>query len=264
MAGALSLPTLVFFFWFDPHPLLTAASADPLSPSPPPLPQAFYYDGSPTMSNEEFELLKEELTWAGSKVAVLSSDELRFLEASLAFQAGKPVMTDAAYDALKVRLRAADSFVTQQGPRCSLRSKRVFANARPDYLKMTALNLPAALLTLGALFAADDLTGFEITKLVELPEPIGILVVWGFVLPLVYVIASGITGAVIRDPLILRAPCPNCGAETQSFFGDILTVAGNATDAEVACGGCGAKLRFDRAAREVTLLEGPPPPKAAV
>lgn len=33
--------------------------------------QSFYYDGKPIMSNEEFDLLKEELTWQGSKVAVL-------------------------------------------------------------------------------------------------------------------------------------------------------------------------------------------------
>lgn len=35
------------------------------------VPQSFYYDGTPTMSNEEFDILKEELTWQGSKVAVL-------------------------------------------------------------------------------------------------------------------------------------------------------------------------------------------------
>lgn len=33
--------------------------------------QSFYYDGKPIMSNEEFDVLKEELTWQGSKVAVL-------------------------------------------------------------------------------------------------------------------------------------------------------------------------------------------------
>ena len=32
---------------------------------------------------------------------------------------------------------------------------------------------------LGGLFSIDDLTGFEITKLVELPEPYGIIIVWG-------------------------------------------------------------------------------------
>ncbi len=33
--------------------------------------QAFYYDEAPTMSNEEFDNLKEELLWAGSQVAIL-------------------------------------------------------------------------------------------------------------------------------------------------------------------------------------------------
>lgn len=33
--------------------------------------QSFYYDGKPVMSNEEFDNLKEELIWEGSRVAVL-------------------------------------------------------------------------------------------------------------------------------------------------------------------------------------------------
>ena len=34
-------------------------------------PQSFYYDEQPMLSNEEFDNLKEELLWEGSKVAVL-------------------------------------------------------------------------------------------------------------------------------------------------------------------------------------------------
>lgn len=33
--------------------------------------QSFYYDNEPVMSNEEFDNLKEELLWEGSKIAVL-------------------------------------------------------------------------------------------------------------------------------------------------------------------------------------------------
>lgn len=33
--------------------------------------QAFYYDEKPILSNEEFDVLKDELLWAGSKVAIL-------------------------------------------------------------------------------------------------------------------------------------------------------------------------------------------------
>ena len=208
------------------------------------------------MSNEEFENLKEELVWAGSKVAVPSADELRFLEASLAYNSGgKPVMSDAEFDALKVALKRDGSFVTAQGPRCSIRTKKMYADAAPDYLLMTALNLPAAIGTLAVLFSIDDLTGFEITKLIELPEPWGIVVVWGVVLPLLYVFASSLTGLVLRDSVILRAPCPSCGEPARSYFGDLLGVAGNKDRNPVECGGCGAKLEFDNGQRRVTVLE---------
>ena len=33
--------------------------------------QSFYYDDKPMLSNEEFDNLKEELLWEGSRVAVL-------------------------------------------------------------------------------------------------------------------------------------------------------------------------------------------------
>jgi len=60
--------------------------------------------------------------------------------------------------------------------------------------------------TLGALFSVDDLTGFEITKFLELPQPYGILVVWGLVLPSIYVLATSLTNLVLKDGLILKVP----------------------------------------------------------
>ena len=77
---------------------------------------------------------------------MLSTDEQRFLEAQLAYNAGKPIMSDADFDGLKLRLRQANSVVTEQGPRCSIRTRKVMSDASVDYLKLTALNLPAALL----------------------------------------------------------------------------------------------------------------------
>ncbi len=41
-----------------------------------------------------------------------------------------------------------------QGPRCSIRSKNIYSDANPDYLKMTLLNLPAAILVRGSIFFA--------------------------------------------------------------------------------------------------------------
>ena len=59
------------------------------------------------------------------------------------------------------------------------------------------------------LFAVDDYTGFEITQLLELPQPWSIIVVWGLVLPLVFLAASALTNLVLKDGLILKVD-PGC------------------------------------------------------
>eukprot|EP01025_Chloroclados_australasicus_P019379 TRINITY_DN20573_c0_g1_i1.p1 TRINITY_DN20573_c0_g1~~TRINITY_DN20573_c0_g1_i1.p1 ORF type:complete len:381 (-),score=46.60 TRINITY_DN20573_c0_g1_i1:224-1273(-) len=215
---------------------------------------AYYYDSEESkLNDEEFDNLKEELLWSGSKVAILSSAEQRFLEAARAYANGKPFLSDDEFDELKAELRAKNSIVTAAGPRCSIRSKRVFSDAVPDYLKMTLLNLPAALLVLGALFSVDDITGFEITKVIELPPPYSILFLWGVVFPSVYVIATSITNVVLPDHLILRADCPNCGTNNQAYFGGIFSVSGNTKTAATECKNCLADLEFNSIKREVVI-----------
>ncbi|OEL25476.1 PGR5-like protein 1A, chloroplastic [Dichanthelium oligosanthes] len=105
--------------------------------------QSFYYDQKAIMSNEEFDNLKEELMWEGSSVVMLSPDEQRLLEASMAYAAGKPIMSDAEFDELKLRLK-------------------VYSDLTVDYLKMLLLNVPATVVALGLFFFIDELTGFEI------------------------------------------------------------------------------------------------------
>lgn len=214
----------------------------------------YYFDGKPTINDEEFDLLKDELLWSGSRVAALSPDELRFLEAQKAANKGKPIMSDADFDALKLKLRRSNSIVTAEGPRCSLRSRKVYSTASVDYLKLVAINVPAALVVLGGVFSIDDLTGFEITKIIELPQPIGIVALWGFLLPTVYVLASSLTNLVFKDAVILKASCPNCGTENTTYFGDILTVAGPRKKSVVPCSNCKAQLEFDEERREVVQL----------
>lgn len=70
------------------------------------------------------------------QVAILDSNEQRFLEASMAFARGTPIVSDAEYDKLKVDLKTKSSVVTAEGPRCSLRSKKMYADADPDYIKV--------------------------------------------------------------------------------------------------------------------------------
>jgi hypothetical protein len=225
--------------------------------SQPPFPslslQSFYYDGMPSITDEEFDLLKDELVWSGSKVAVLSSDEQRFLEAQMAFNKGTPIMSNEDFDKLKLRLKESSSAIALQGPRCSIRSRIMYSDAQVDYLKLVALNIPAALLVLFALFSIDDLTGFEVTKFIELPQPWGPTFVWGLLLPVIYVLASSLTNLAFKDALVLKAKCPSCGTENTSYFGDIFVVAGSRDKNEVACPNCKAKLSFDAVKRQVTV-----------
>lgn len=218
---------------------------------------AYYYGDTPKLSDEEFSLLKDELIWNGSKVAILDADEQRFLEAVQAYSTGNPILSDEDYDALKNELRQRGSIVSAQGPRCSIRSKKMYSDATPDYLRMTALNLPAALLVLGFLFSIDDITGFEVTSLIELPPPGGIIALWAVVLPALYLLSTSITNLVLRDHTILKGPCPNCGTDNFTYFGDIFTVSGNKGVNVLECSSCKADLSYDMKKRVIVVDRTP-------
>ncbi|XP_031400747.1 PGR5-like protein 1A, chloroplastic isoform X2 [Punica granatum] len=218
--------------------------------------QAFYYEGRAIMSNEEFDNLKEELMWEGSSVVMLSSDEQRFLEASMAYVAGKPIMNDQEYDELKQRLKAEGSEIVVEGPRCSLRSRKVYSDLSVDYFKMFLLNVPASVIALGLFFFLDDLTGFEITYLLELPEPFSFIFTWFAAVPLIVWLAQSLTNAIVKDFLILKGPCPNCGTENVSFFGTILSISSGGNTNKLKCSNCETELVYDSKMRLITLPEG--------
>lgn len=182
---------------------------------------SYYNDGKAIMSDEEFEMMKEELLWRGSTVPVLDGNEQRFLEAAQAYSRGSPILSDTDFDALKKSLKSSNSAITAQGPRCSIRTRKMYSDASLDYLKMTLLNLPGALIVLTVMFVVDDVTGFELTKAIELPPPFGISLLWGFVLPAAYVLSNAITNILLKDALILKGSCPNCSTQVSSYFGEV-------------------------------------------
>ncbi|KAL5727788.1 PGR5-like protein 1A [Ranunculus cassubicifolius] len=218
--------------------------------------QSFYYEGKANMSNEEFDNLKEELMWEGSSVVMLSSDEQKFLEASMAYVSGKPILSDEEFDKLKVRLKTQGSEIVVEGPRCSLRSRKVYSDLSVDYFKMFLLNVPAAVVALTLFFFLDDLTGFEITYLLELPEPFSFIFTWFAALPLIFYLAQTITNIIVKDFLILKGPCPNCGTDNVSFFGTILSIPSGGSSNKIKCSNCGTELVYDSGSRLITLPEG--------
>ncbi|ONM11719.1 PGR5-like protein 1B chloroplastic [Zea mays] len=183
--------------------------------------QAFYYDQKAIMSNEEFDNLKEELMWEGSSVVIA---------------------------------KQTNSVIVKEGPRCSLRSHKVYSDLNVDYIKMFLLNVPATTVALGLFFFIDELTGFEI-NVFQLPEPFGFIFTWFAALPLILFLAQSLTKAIVQDFLILKGPCPNCGTENLSFFGTILSVSSGGTTNKVKCANCSAELEYDSKSRVITLPE---------
>ncbi|MFS7923430.1 putative PGR5-like protein [Helianthus anomalus] len=218
--------------------------------------KAFYYEGKAIMSNEEFDNLKEELMWEGSSVVMLSSDEQKLLEATMAYISGNPIMSDVEFDNLKKQLKKDGSDIVAEGPRCSLRSRKVYSDLTVDYLKMFLINVPAAVVAVGLFFFLDDITGFEITYLLELPEPFSFIFTWFAALPFILWLSFTLTNVIVRDFLILKGLCPNCGTENTSFFGTILSISSGGSTNTVKCTNCQTVLVFDQEDRLITLPEG--------
>eukprot|EP00798_Chlamydomonas_sp_ICE-L_P003887 gene3887-13953_t len=179
------------------------------------------------------------------------------MEARIAYSKGTKLIEDAEFDELKNALRQKGSVVAAEGPRCSLRTKTMYSDADPDYLKMTLLNLPAVLVVLGTVFTVDYLTDFKITTALELPPPYGVALLWGIVLPTCFVIANSLTDLAFRNSVILKGNCPNCGEANFSFFGDVMTVPGNRGLNVCDCPKCNASLSFDENKRIIVVSETP-------
>lgn len=214
--------------------------------------RSFYLSDNPSMSDEEFDVLKDELLWEGSTVVTMTKEEQMFLEATKAYSQGKPILSDEQFNDLKLELKKQGSPIATGGPRCSIRSRRVFTDLTVDYLKLTLLNLPGVGLSLGALFILDALTGFKISEFVELPEPFGFVAVWLVVLPILYIVSDSLTKVVLKDALVLKGQCTACGEPIVLFFGKVLGVDGNDAVSDVQCASCKCKMTADSNARELT------------
>lgn len=220
---------------------------------------AFYYDTQPVLSDTEFDNLKNELQWEGSRVVVLSGDEKKLLEARLAFKQGKPFMSNEEYDALKASLAGSPVFaLPREGPSCTLgkpdspRGQKQ-GEAQTDWFKMAALAVPPPLVIAGTILGADVLTG---ANLMHLPGAVGVIVWSAIILPGTYVVANAINSFLFKDALVLKANCPNCGEpEITTYFGDILTVSGARDKNVVVCPCCQSKLEFDADSRAVLVTE---------
>lgn len=211
--------------------------------------QAFYR-GDSILSNEEFDSLKEELTWQGSDVVSLNRDEYRFLDAAKAYELGQPIMEDNDFDKLKKKLFEQGSVVAiQRGPRCSIERKITFSDVIPDKKRTFALFVPAGLLMslIWLSFA------FEFTPLHRVDPVISLLL--GS--PLIFFVSKALTYLIVPQAQIMVGDCPSCGRRTHVLFGNVLNQKGFMTEANVKCDKCKAELKVEKdTSRMILMKEG--------
>eukprot|EP00977_Amphora_coffeiformis_P011109 scaffold2657_cov89-Amphora_coffeaeformis.AAC.3 len=73
---------------------------------------AHYRTGESLLNNDDYEALKENLTWEGSSIASMKADEALFVTAVASARRGEPVLDDDEYKKLKTKLVQEDSWVT--------------------------------------------------------------------------------------------------------------------------------------------------------
>lgn len=206
-----------------------------------------YFRGESTLSNDEFDLLKEELTWQGSEVVSLGRDEIRFLDAARAYEEGNPVISDEEFDKLKKRLQSQGSIVSiQRGPRCSITRQITFSDVIPDRRRTFVLFVPAGIL-MSLLWLSIS---FEFTPLHRVDPVLSLLI--GS--PIIFIAAKVLTNLVVPQAEIMVGDCPSCGRRTHVLFGNVLNQKGFESDAEVKCDKCKSKLKVEKESNRMILI----------
>ena len=80
-----------------------------------PLADQFYKTGKALLNNDDYDELRENITWEGSSVATMSAKEAEFVSAVAASKRGEPYMNDAEYSELKQTLKDEGSWVVNRG-----------------------------------------------------------------------------------------------------------------------------------------------------
>eukprot|EP00184_Porphyridium_aerugineum_P008614 CAMPEP_0184693136 /NCGR_PEP_ID=MMETSP0313-20130426/1418_1 /TAXON_ID=2792 /ORGANISM="Porphyridium aerugineum, Strain SAG 1380-2" /LENGTH=279 /DNA_ID=CAMNT_0027151109 /DNA_START=317 /DNA_END=1156 /DNA_ORIENTATION=+ len=204
-----------------------------------------YYAGKPMLSNEDFDTLKDDLTWQGSNVIRLSREELTFLQAARAYQSGQSIMSDAEFDTLREELKKKQSIVAlQTDPKCSLITQTCWSDCTEDRFRQSVLYLPAA-----GIAAIVWAVVSYFTPLAD-QSPLVSLAAGA---PFIFVFAKIGTELILPDPLILTGKCPSCAAQQRVYFGNVATVEGYKDFAECKCTNCEAQLTLDKAKRRFRL-----------
>ena len=75
----------------------------------------YYYEKRSMVEDDDYNALKEQLTWEGSSVSSMKGLEANFITAVAAHMRGAPFLSDGEYNALKQQLTEQKSWVVARG-----------------------------------------------------------------------------------------------------------------------------------------------------
>lgn len=211
--------------------------------------QSYYASGRQLLSDDEFDMLKEDLSWAGSDLVNMNRKEAKYLSAMQAYLKGSPIMTDGEFDTLKAELKEENSkFAVMTEPQCYIDTGICKVTLKEDFFRTNLLYLP-----LGAVLTIVWLGfGYEIFGGIFRINP---LIFAALGAPLIYNQSKSLTeNFIFKNNKIAYGPCPSCEAENRIYFGDILGVEGFGDVAECKCVKCKEVFNVQRATLRASTL----------
>ncbi|KAL3822492.1 hypothetical protein ACHAXA_002510 [Cyclostephanos tholiformis] len=211
--------------------------------------QSYYISGRQLLNDADFDRLKEDLAWSGSKMVKMNRQETKYLAAVQAYLKGTPILSDAEFDQLKAQLKEEGStFASSKEPKCYIDTGICTVTYQQDKFRNNLLYLPVGAI-LGIVWLA---LGFELIEPIIRINPI-ILAALGA--PLIYNGSISITESFIfPNNKIVYGPCPVCETETRVYFGDILGVEGFGDVATVKCTKCKSEINVQRKSLRASTL----------
>lgn len=211
--------------------------------------QSYYVSGRQLLPDDEFDILKEDLSWNGSKMVQMNRNEAQYIAAKQAFTKGSPIMSDKEFDDLKATLKEENSvFAVSTEPKCYIDTGICTVTMKEDRFRGNLLYLPV-----GAILSLVWLgVGFEIIEPLIRINPL-LLIALGS--PLIVKGSKTITDDYIfTDNQVVYGPCPSCEAENRIYFGGILGVDGFDEVAEVKCPNCKSQFSVQRSTLRASTL----------
>lgn len=200
------------------------------------------------MSDEEFDALREDLSWEGSTLVTLSRDETKFLNAMASYMKGEPTLSDVEFDKLKGDLKEAGSIVAvDTEPKCYVDTGVCKTTWLKDTVRTSTLYVPAALilsvLYIGIIYEVPGVRNFNPLFTFAL----------GF--PAIFAATKRVTeGFLFKEPYVAGGSCPSCQVDNLVFFGDVLGVEGDSDESTIKCKNCKLPITVKKSTLRVSTL----------